>query len=191
MKNYKTLTDSELCSLLNEGDKKAYTEIYIRYFQLMYVHALDRVKSKDDAKDLIQNLFEYLWQHCLTIKPSNLKAYLYTSTKHAVINFISRQKKGAACLDTLHPYLKEGECLTDHKVRESMLSDIINSEIERLPVKMRKVFLLSRKQFLSYREIALQLEISEETVRTQVKNALRILKVRLTILAYIFYLMHR
>lgn len=191
MKNYKTLTDSDLCSLLNEGDKKAYTEIYIRYFQLMYIHALDRVRSKDDAKDLIQTLFGYIWQYHLTTKPTNLQAYLYTSTKHAVLNFISRQKMGAAYLDSLHPYLKAGECLTDHKVRESMLSDIINAEIERLPSKMRKVFLLSRKQFLSYRDIAMQLGISEETVRTQVKNALRILKVRLTILAYIFYLMHR
>jgi RNA polymerase sigma-70 factor (family 1) len=191
MKNYKTLADSELCTFLNQADKKAYTEIYIRYFPKLFLHALDRLKSEDDAKDLVQTIFTYIWINHSAVTPTNLKAYLYASTKNAVINFINRQKKGTAYLDTLHPYLQEGECITDHLVRENMLSDIIEAEINRLPPKMRQVFLLRRKEFLSIKEIALQLEISEETVKTQIKNAIRILRVRLTLLAYIFYLMHK
>lgn len=191
MKNYKTLADSDLCTLLNQGDKKAYTEIYIRYFQKLFLHALDRLKSEEDAKDLVQTIFTYIWINHSAVSPANLKAYLYAATKNAIINFINRQKKGTAYLDTLHPYLSEGECITDHLVRENMLSAIIEAEIDRLPAKMRHVFLLRRKEFLSIKEIAIQLEISEETVKTQIKNAIRILRVRLTLLAYIFYLMHK
>ena len=127
MKNYKLLADSDLCTFLNQGDKKAYTEIYIRYFQKIFIHTLDRLKNEEEAKDMVQTIFTYLWINHSLINPSNLKAYLYAAARNAVINYINRQKHGTDYLDTLHPYLREGECVTDHLVRENMLSDMIDA----------------------------------------------------------------
>jgi len=71
------------------------------------------------------------------------------------------------------------------------LADLIEKEIQALPSKMRQIFELSRKQYLSYKEIAEQLEISEHTVKSQVSNALRILKLKLGVSAgAILFLLH-
>jgi len=60
-----------------------------------------------------------------------------------------------------------------------------------LPPKMREVFELSRKEHLNHREIAWKLEISEQTVSKQITNALRILKLKIGVLAYLALMLLR
>ncbi|MDO7743049.1 MAG: sigma-70 region 4 domain-containing protein, partial [Pedobacter sp.] len=76
----------------------------------------------------------------------------------------------------------------DHRIRERDLATIIEKEISCLPAKMREVFELSRKSHLSHKEIAILLDLSELTVRTQVKKALRILRLKLGLLIYLLIL---
>ncbi|MNY41536.1 RNA polymerase sigma factor [compost metagenome] len=64
---------------------------------------------------------------------------------------------------------------------------MIDQEINALPIKMQMVFKLSRKGYLSHKEIAEQLEISEQTVSKQITNALKILKVKLNIFFFFFF----
>jgi RNA polymerase sigma-70 factor (ECF subfamily) len=66
---------------------------------------------------------------------------------------------------------------------------IIEKEIADLPAKMREVFELSRKTFLSHKEIAGQLDLSEKTVRNQVNNALKVLRVKLGIFVFLLVLL--
>ncbi|MNY23747.1 RNA polymerase sigma factor [compost metagenome] len=63
---------------------------------------------------------------------------------------------------------------------------IVEQEISSLPVKMKEIFEMSRRDYLSYKQIALKLQISEHTVRTHVKKALRILKPKLSLIGYLF-----
>ena len=63
---------------------------------------------------------------------------------------------------------------------------MIEREISALPSKMREIFELSRRDYLSYKQIAVKLQISEQTVRMHVKKALRILRPRLSLIAYLF-----
>ncbi|MNE96108.1 RNA polymerase sigma factor [compost metagenome] len=64
-------------------------------------------------------------------------------------------------------------------IREKDITRLIDMEIAALPEKMQQVFLLRKKAFLSNREIAEQLGISEQTVETHMKRALKTLKNRL------------
>jgi RNA polymerase sigma-70 factor (ECF subfamily) len=74
--------------------------------------------------------------------------------------------------------VERGEEKTDHLLRNNQLQLLIEKEIGYMPSKMREVFELSRKQHLTHKEIAAQLDLSEKTVRNQVNNALRILRAR-------------
>ncbi|MNL51185.1 RNA polymerase sigma factor [compost metagenome] len=75
--------------------------------------------------------------------------------------------------------------ITDHLVRENQMAILIEKEIAALPLKMREIFEMSRKQHLSHKEIADQLQLSEQTVSKQVSNALRILKAKLWFLTFL------
>ena len=184
-------SDLELFELIKTGDEAAFTEIYHRYFDLLYLHALKRVRNGDIAKDLIQELFTTLWTKRDTLYArTNLSNYLYTATRNGVFTYIARQKLETRYISTLPSLELTGECLTDHLSRERQLAAIIEKEIDELPEKMGMIFKLSRKDGLSHKEIAEMLNLSELTVKTQVKNALRILRVKLGMVVYLYMLLN-
>src|SRR5690606_133945 len=108
-----------------------------------------------------------------------LSAYLYASIRNQVLDRIARQKIETRYIESLNTFLVTNTSATDHRVREKQLRSLIEKEISALPPKMRRVFEMSRKAHLSHREIASELNISEKTVKKQINNALKVLRVRL------------
>ncbi len=92
-------------------------------------------------------------------------------------------------MESLQRYVDEDHEQADFLVREKDLARLIESEIAALPPAMRKIFEMSRFEHLSHKEIAEQLSLSEHTVRTQVKKALRILRTKLGLVAYLVFLL--
>lgn len=182
---YNSLTDPELVHLMQSNDQQAFAEIYQRYFSSLYIHAYNRIKDKDEAKDLVQELFTQLWSKRNKLDPGvNFSGYLYTWVRNLVLNAIAHQQVEAK-YRTLYPQLNgTSETNTDHRVRERQLAAVIEKEIQAMPPKMRTVFQMSRNANMNYKEIAQKLYLSEQSVRSHVKNALRTLKSRLSTLIY-------
>lgn len=180
MSGYHLHTDEELFVLIKEGNHTAYTQIFDRFYSLLYLHALKVLLDEDEAKDLVQELFEMIWlkRSSLTVNGS-VSAYLYASTRNMVLNQIAHKKVKNRYLDALGEFIGQEEYHTDFYVRERELKRIIEKEISALPQKMSEIFKLSRTEYLSHKEIASRLHLSELTVKTQVKRALRILKPKL------------
>jgi RNA polymerase sigma-70 factor (family 1) len=184
-----TISDDDLVSLLRGGSKDAYTEIYNRYKWLLHAHAYKKLGDRDAASDVMQELFATLWTKREELSlTSTLSAYLYTSIRNRVLNIIEHRQVESKYIDSLAAYANNYEAATDHLVREKQLIAIIDREIAALPPKMREVFELSRKSHLTHKEIAEHLSLSEETVKRQVKNALKILRVRLGLVLYLVLL---
>ena len=185
-----SLSDLELVDLLKSGNQEAFAEIYDRYFGPLYIHAYNRIKDKDEAKDLVQELFSNLWSKRETLEPkTSFTGYLYTSMRNSVLNFLSHKLVEEKYLSSV--WISNTEACTDHRVREQQLAAIIEKEIQALPPKMRTVFELSRKSNLSYREIAVKLDLTEQSVRSHVKNALKILRIKLGVIIYLFYIFYK
>lgn len=181
------LNDEELAELLKKGDHKAFNVIFDRFYGLLFVHACKMLRDHDEAKDVVQELFEKLWNQRETISfERSLSAYLYSSVRNRIINRISHYVVEHKYIDSLKSFIEQDSYLADYRVREGEMKKIIEREISALPAKMKEVFELSRKDYLSYKQIAVKLQISEQTVRMHVKKALRILKPRLSIIAYLF-----
>jgi len=191
MAAYSTFDDLELQRLLMLGDSCAFAEIYNRYKRILHQHALNMLKNREEARDILQEMFTHLWvnREELSIK-TNLSGYLYQSIRNRILNHIAHKQVESKYISSLHEFIDKGEIITDHRVRERQLAEIIEKEIEALPVKMREVFRLRRISNLSHKEIAEQLSLSEQTVRTQVRNALRVLRVKLGLLTLVSILLN-
>lgn len=192
MTSYYDLSDGELAERLHLGDHRAFSQIYERFFGVLYKHAFNRFRDQEQAKDVVHELFEDLWmkrEHLLI--NSNLSHYLYTATRNKILKIIAHQNVVTAYATKQSVMIKPDEGLTDHRVRERQLAEIIEKEIQSLPPKMKAAFELSRKYNYTYKEIAEKMDITEQSVRSHVKNALKILRTKFGLLIFLvvfFYL---
>lgn len=179
--DYKDLSDFALVDLLNESDHAAFTEIYNRFFGVLYVFAFRRMNDEDDAREVIQELFTHIWIKREKLQLSGLlSAYLYSALRNRMLNFIERDDTQKKYLHLLKDYVSHEEnIMSDYLIREKQLAAIIEKEINALPKKMRSVFLMSREGNLSYSEISKQLDLNKQTVRSHAKHALKILRLKL------------
>ncbi|WCT13405.1 RNA polymerase sigma factor [Mucilaginibacter jinjuensis] len=183
------MTDFELVSLLREDDHGAYREIYYRYTGLLYAHAFSKLQDRDEAMDVVQEVFSTLWLKRSVIQfQLNISGYLYITLRNRILNIIARKKIQSEYLTSLQSYLNKASADTDFLTRTNQLRSIIEDEIIKMPVRMREVFELSRKNHLSHREIAEKLGISEKTVKDHVNNALKILRLKLGFFNYVIFL---
>jgi RNA polymerase sigma-70 factor (ECF subfamily) len=152
----------------------------------LYVHAYRRINNREEAKDLIHELFTVLWvkRQQIVLKTS-LSAYLYKSVRNRVIDLVNRQKLEIIYIDSLPAINQETEA-ADFEIRKKDLRQLIEKEIDALPEKMKVVFKMSRNGFMSHKEISNELSISELTVRKQINNALKVLKPKLSKLLMFF-----
>jgi len=192
MEAYSTLLDNELAALLKQGDECAFTTIYDRYFWLLHAHAYKWMRNREDTKDIIHDLFSNLWSKREKLNlEDKLAPYLYAAVRNRIFNKLARQKYSVLYSDSLEDFIDHGECVTDHLVREAILMQIIEAGIAEMPRKMREVFEMSRKQQLSHKEIAEQLDISEDTVRKHIQHGLKILRPKLEMIIVVWLLIHR
>lgn len=186
--HYRENSDQILLRLLKKGDHQAYTELYNRYSGVLYAHVLRRLNDKEEAKDIIHELFTYLWINRSTIEiQGHVSGYLYTSVRNRVIKVISHQTIASKYIDVQQLKIHHSFS-SDYLVRENQLKELIEKEINTLPPRMQEVFNLSRKRYLTHREIACELNISELTVKKQVTNALKLLRTRLDLFVKLLFL---
>ncbi|MDR6786117.1 RNA polymerase sigma-70 factor (family 1) [Pedobacter africanus] len=174
---YAELSDTDLVVLLKQADHAAFTEIYKRY-ALLFFHKVNKMlKDEDSSKDIIQELFIRLWNNPEKLQENgNLSGYLYVSVRNLVLQLIRKGKVMNDYLNSIAGFVEEVNMDTLNELDERELTRILQEEIEKLPAKMKQVFEMSRNQYLSHAEIAAQLGISDQTVKKQVNNALKILR---------------
>jgi RNA polymerase sigma-70 factor (family 1) len=190
MADYGLYTDQDLAERLKAGDHSAFAEIYNRYKFVLHNHAWNKIRNMDEANDALQEVFSTLWLKRESINiGSNLSGYLYTSIRNHLLNIIVRKEVRTRYINSIQQFTNEGGTRTDHLVRENMLKAAIEREIAVLPPRMREVFELSRKQHLSHREIAAIMNTSEQTVKKQMTKALKILRSKLSFVAYLYLIL--
>lgn len=192
MGNYTKYPDAELVRLLKTSDHAAFTEIYNRYFYLLFVHAVKKLQDEDLAKDILHELFTKLWvRREWPLTADNLVGYLFTLTRNRILDHFSHQKVEAKYIASLKNFMATGNAgRTDALVRENELAAVINKEIDAMPKKMREIFVLSRREQLSYTEIAQKLNTNENNVSKQVNNGIKLLRRKLGLILYCLFLFY-
>lgn len=173
MTSYTQLTDYALTSLLKTGDDAAFTELYNRYWDKLFAVAYHRVNSEIEAEEIVQDVFLSLWNRRLQLELSHsIATYLAAAVKYQVINKLSRQHRKKVHMETILVD-EAGEESTELWFNEKELRQQLDIVVGTLPDKCRMVFLMSRVEGKSTREIAQSLQISEKTVEAHMTRALR------------------
>jgi RNA polymerase sigma-70 factor (family 1) len=179
MSIYCQLGDFQLTRLLREGDEVAFREIYNRYSSLLLAYAYRKLQDKEEAKDVVQEVLAKLWssREQLDIK-TTLSGYLYRAVLNKILNIFRHKDFDRQYIDAIQHLIDSETSSTDYLIREKEMAAMIEKEIAGLPEKMREVFELRRKDYMSNKEIATRLSLSEHTVATQIKKALKVIRLR-------------
>ena len=181
---YSEFTDSELVVLLKNRDHAAFSEIYNRYAVVIFYKINQMIRDEEASKDLIQDLFVALWDKPELIQETNnLSGYLYVIGRNRVLKFIQRNKLKNDHISSLAKYASEISLETLQNLDERELKTIVQREIDNLPAKMKVIFEMSRRDDLSHAEIAKKLGLSDQTVKKQINNALKVLRAKLSVYA--------
>ncbi len=188
LEKYNECSDEQLFKLVKLNDESAYKILYDRLFYILFSHALHKLGSKEDAQDLTQDLFMNLWnKRAQIIIEGKVTNFLFVSLRNSIINYYIKTKKQNEREELYHYFKAHFEATTDRTIHKNELEKIIQNEIDALPLKMKQIYLLSRNQELTHKEIADLMSISELTVKKQVANALKILKKKINYVLFTFF----
>lgn len=175
MKDYSKLSDAELTALLRHGDHFAFNEIHSRHFRSLFQSAYFVLKDRDACMDVVQEVLTWFWEHREQLELRSVKGYLLMAVKYQVANYLRSGKVRATFFDRLAAQ-KLNHVFDDDSLAVKELQEIILQFTNTLPDRCREVFQLSREQYLSNKEIAAKMGISEKTVEVQITNALKKLR---------------
>ncbi|PSL47953.1 RNA polymerase sigma-70 factor (ECF subfamily) [Chitinophaga niastensis] len=176
--NYSLYEDDDLVKAFQlNADIRAFEEIYKRFWFKLYNAALKRTTSRQEAEELIQTIFERLWANRQKAVINNVGAYLAVSLRNILNDFQRRKITAEKFRQSLHtPPVSNS---TEEDVNRDLLLKAIDSTLKELPEKTRTVFLLSRFENKSVREIAGNLDLTEKAVEYHITKAIKLLRQRL------------
>lgn len=156
--------------------QKSFSDIYSIYYVRMLRFSQTYVIAEEDAENIVQDTFLYLWEH--------LDAFLFTLIKNRCLNFLKHQSyiQAKTCslkADEELEYQLNLYALEQFDEAVSSIPEVENllsQTMQKLPERCREIFLLSRIEGLKYKEIAERLNISVNTVENQISIALRKLR---------------
>lgn len=177
--DYTLLADEILLKFLKISDELAFEEIYLRYWRQLYYAALHKINNKEVAEDIIQTVFEDLWEKREQHSIKNISAYLGTSVKYKVINYIRSSISKKAHLAHISESRKTEENSNELVLLVKELNEAIDKAINRLPQKTQTIFRLSRYESHSNKDISHIMDVSEKAVEYHITQSLKTLRFHL------------
>jgi len=174
-------SDSKLIGLMKAGEMTGFDRLYRKYNAKIFNFAYGILKSRTDAEEIVQDVFIKVWEQRDIIRVDNsFSSFIYTITYNASISILRKRVRETEFLN----YLKS---IQHFETKDKISADIEFAElkektrhlIDQLPGRQKEVYLLSREEELTYREIAVKLQISENTVENHMVKALRFLRKQL------------
>lgn len=166
------MDDKELLKKIRKGDIDAFETLFRRYYSALYNYAYMFVKQKDDAEEIVQDLFFTIWKNKTNLNiSSSFKSYVYRSVYNNSVQFLRRKHKSVS--------LEEGDTEKNtgrddpDSVQLQQLTETIENVLRSLPERSRRIFELSRFEGLRYHEIAEKLAISIKTVEANMSKVLK------------------
>lgn len=174
------LYGQDLITRIKEGDGSAFETLYQQNWQQLYIFAVKRLDDEEEAKDVVQEVFINLWakRHNILIH-QNVGGYLMQMTKNEIIRKVQQalrnQEKTEQYRLHIIPSLLQIYDRLDYKELEKHLQ----KEVGSLPSRQQQIYKLHNEEDLSIREIAENLEISEQTVKNQLVTANKKIRIAL------------
>ncbi len=173
-------SNTALAKLLKEGDMVAFDTLYHKYSHKLYDFAKMYLKQKEDAEEIVQDVFVKIWEAKSKINENeSFESFLFTIAYNATMSLLRKRVTESKSRE----YLKTIQLIEEDKIVDELhfkeVSNKVNSLLNDLTPRQKEIFLLSREDGLSHKEIAKKLNISENTVNNHLVTSLKYLKFNL------------
>lgn len=169
-------SDLELLQLIKISDRKSFEIIYNKYCDILFEHAYRIIREREVCMDIVQEIFTWFWTNREYLEINSLKPYLLAAVKFQVANYIRKNKMHASYVEN-YLVLNPSNSIIEKVYEIKELKNLIGHLTDLLPEKCRQVFILSREEHLTNKQIAEKLGISEKTVEMHITLALKRLRV--------------
>jgi RNA polymerase sigma-70 factor, ECF subfamily len=185
------IDDNIIINKLKEGDVLSFDNIFKKYNRKVYYFALSYLKNKEEAEDIVQEVFMNLWRYRDQINESFVfSRYLFKITYNATCKKFRIQASYKNQLEAVLQDFVIEDNSTNIDIEYNNLMETANLLIEKLPPRQKNIFRLSINDHLSSDQIAQKLNISKKTVEnylTLAKSSLRKSLSKVNILAVLFF----
>jgi RNA polymerase sigma-70 factor (ECF subfamily) len=174
------IDEKNIVKLLNLADENTFETVFKEFFPGLCQYAYQIVKSQAIAEEIVEDLFLYLWENAGNNNiNTSLRPYLYKSVYNRCLKYLRHIKVEQKYAEKTNYILKDEELYATYS-QDYPLANIIAKELDieikkaisNLPDQCREIFLLQRENELTYTEVAEKLNISINTVKTQMTRAL-------------------
>ena len=185
------LDDKLIIKNLKGGDVLSFDKIFKKYNKKVYYFALSYLKNKEEAEDVVQDVFMNLWKYRDQINEYYVfSKYLFKITYNSTCKKFRKQTSDKKQMEEVMRNFIFEDNSTNLDIEYNNLLETANSIIEKMPSRQKYIFLLSINELLTNEQIAQQLNISKKTVENYLARAKTSLKKSLTdgcILSVLFF----
>ena len=165
--------ERELLAEIASGNEAAFRKLFDSYKERFYAVAFKMTRSDEAAKDIVQDVFMNIWKNRENLlKVDHPSSYFFTAVYRKVYHHYRRLASERKFLHSA-PAVKDTENTTDEMVLAHEYKEWVSQAITRLPPQQQLVFRLSKEEGMNREDIARQLEISPNTVKNHLSNALK------------------
>jgi len=167
--------ETKLVKSLCKGNLLAFNTLFGEYSDRLYLFAFGYLKSEAEAEELVQEVFTRIWEKRKELKAElSFKSFIFT----IAFNIIKKHFRKEACLSEYFRTIvhEDYDFQTTQKITYSSLFQYVTELVNQLPRKRKEIFMMSRFEGLSIKEISEELNISHKTVENQLTDALKFIR---------------
>jgi RNA polymerase sigma-70 factor (ECF subfamily) len=175
-----TNDDQQLVQSLQKGNVAAFDSLFEGYSPKLYGFAFKYFRNEHDAEELVQEVFVKVWENRRALKSEHsFKSYLFTIALNQIRKYFNKRATSLRYLESFRndPEFSDNQAL--HENDYELALQQINLIIEQMPPRRREIFVKSKLEGKSSKEIAAELNISAGTVDNQVSEALRFIRTQI------------
>ncbi|HET6557895.1 MAG TPA: RNA polymerase sigma-70 factor [Prolixibacteraceae bacterium] len=170
-------SDNEYVECLKKGDFYAFDALFYKYSEALYAFALSITRNKFAAEDITQLVFLKVWEkRALINERLSFKSFLFSVAYHETISWLRKEKSEQRRINEFVQNSVSQTNETEYSVEYKNIEGLANKIIEEMPEKRREIYILSREQGYTNKEISEKLNISVKTVENQMTSALKSLR---------------
>lgn len=171
------LTDTELTHRLKHHDEVAFETLFRRYYRYLYAIAIQYVKDPALAEDALQEVYLKLWTNREQLDETlAVRNYLAVAMRHQLLNQLRNEKRAVVRHLERQASLPDADTTTEEAITLNEYSALVRDGLSLLPAQRRLVFTLRSEKGMTNEQVALQLQLSINTVKVQYYHACRFLR---------------
>jgi RNA polymerase sigma-70 factor (ECF subfamily) len=182
LKNYTKKEEKEVVELLKQSDQNAFNTLFRFYSAKLYHFSYNYLKSTEEAEEIVQNTFIKIWEKREAIDVSDsFSGFIFTVAHHLILNRIRKIRNENHCKAVLARNVIHIQNETEEKILYDELEKFQQEALIELPPRRKIIYQMIREEGMTYKQVAEQLNISVKTVESQMTEAIKHFRTKLSL----------